>query len=99
MSKTSRPDPAQFPSLAENYLGEGVTPGQISGDGFSMKRGGGADCDRWAGPGAISQLPLPAGLPTVMASAGHCSMVLFIFGKTEKMFLPKSTFKSPLYGS
>lgn len=40
MSKTSRPDPAPFPSLAENYLGEGVTPGQISGDGFSMKRGG-----------------------------------------------------------
>lgn len=40
MSKTSRPDPAQFPSLAENYLGERVTPGQISGDGFSTKKGG-----------------------------------------------------------
>lgn len=40
MSKISRPDPAQFPSLAENYLGEGVSPGQISGDGFSMKKGG-----------------------------------------------------------
>lgn len=39
MSKTSRPDPAQFPSTAENYLGEGVTPGQISGDGFSVKKG------------------------------------------------------------
>lgn len=40
MSKTSCPDPAQFPSAAENYLGEGVTPGQISGDGFSIKKGG-----------------------------------------------------------
>lgn len=40
MSKTSRPDLTLFPSLAENYLGEGVTPGQISGDGFSAKKGG-----------------------------------------------------------
>lgn len=40
LSKTSRPDPAQFPSLAENYPGERVTPGQISGDRFSTKKGG-----------------------------------------------------------
>lgn len=40
MSKISYSDSPQFLSLAENYLGEGVTPGQISGDEFSMKKGG-----------------------------------------------------------
>lgn len=42
------------------------------------------DCDRWAGPRAISQLPPTAGLPTVMASTGHYTRPLYIH-KTHKL--------------